>query len=120
MEDGSTVTHWKKLFKHYTHSKEAILDVLAILPTDLFLLLNNRLSIVRLTRVLKAYRVRDFLDYANIRTNFPNVLKISNIAVQCLVLFHWNAALYYMISRWTGINSKILSYYTIGGGGIIQ
>lgn len=106
MEEGSTVTHWKKLLKHYTHSKAFALDILSILPTDLLLLLKPALCVVRFNRILKAYRVRDFLDYANMRTNFPNVLKIMNIAVLCLVLFHWNAALYFMISLSTGINSK--------------
>jgi len=44
----------------------------------------------------------------NVRTNYPNAFRILHIVVVCVVLFHWNAALYFKISLIYGIFSENL------------
>lgn len=74
-----------------------------MLPTDLVLVLDSRYSLVRANRLIKSYRVTDFIERTNIRTNYPNGFRIFNIVVVCMVIFHWNAALYFKISLMRGL-----------------
>ncbi|KAH7729920.1 cyclic-nucleotide gated cation channel [Aphelenchoides avenae] len=103
MEDGLTVRQWRRLAKRYIRSQRFVFDVVAVLPTDLVLVLDSRYSLVRANRLIKSYRVTDFIERTNIRTNYPNGFRIFNIVVVCMVIFHWNAALYFKISLMRGL-----------------
>ncbi|KAI6214154.1 CGMP-gated cation channel alpha-1 [Aphelenchoides besseyi] len=104
MEDGVTVRGWKRLAKRYLRSRRFPLDIACVLPTDILLVLNRSYSLVRINRLLKFYRVLDFVERTNIRTNYPNGFRIFHIVVTCAVIFHLNAALYFKISLIRGIN----------------
>lgn len=80
-------------------------DVLSILPIDILLILNSKLSLIRFNRLFKSYRVWDFIELTNMRTSYPNGFRIFHIVIVCVVLFHWNAALYFKISLFHGIES---------------
>uniref|UniRef100_A0A915M191 Cyclic nucleotide-binding domain-containing protein n=1 Tax=Meloidogyne javanica TaxID=6303 RepID=A0A915M191_MELJA len=79
------------------------MDILALLPFDLILLINRGISLSRFNRLAKCYRVWQFVQMTNVRTNYPNAFRILHIVVVCVVLFHWNAALYFKISLIYGI-----------------
>uniref|UniRef100_A0A915NVQ8 Cyclic nucleotide-binding domain-containing protein n=1 Tax=Meloidogyne floridensis TaxID=298350 RepID=A0A915NVQ8_9BILA len=97
------VTDLKRLAKKYFHSFHFLMDILALLPFDLILLINKGISLSRFNRLAKCYRVWQFVQMTNVRTNYPNAFRILHIVVVCVVLFHWNAALYFKISLIYGI-----------------
>uniref|UniRef100_A0AC35ERH7 Cyclic nucleotide-binding domain-containing protein n=1 Tax=Panagrolaimus sp. PS1159 TaxID=55785 RepID=A0AC35ERH7_9BILA len=105
MEDGLYVTSFKKRALKYLKTYGFAFDIISILPSDLFLLLNRRLSVIRINRLFKLNRVIDFVNKQNIKTNFPNGFRIFHIFVACMTLFHWNCSAYYTISLFTGTNS---------------
>ena len=107
MEDGLYVTSFKKRAQKYMRTYGFALDVLSILPSDLFLFLNQRLSVLRANRLFKLHRVIDFTSKQSIRTNFPNGFRIFHILVACMTLFHWNCSAYFTISLYTGIFCKL-------------
>jgi hypothetical protein len=84
------------------------MDIAAVMPLDIFLILNRNASLVRINRLLKIHRVTDFVERSNIRTNHPNGVRIFNIVLTCAVIFHINAAIYFKISLMRGINCKFL------------
>uniref|UniRef100_A0A915DYX4 Cyclic nucleotide-binding domain-containing protein n=1 Tax=Ditylenchus dipsaci TaxID=166011 RepID=A0A915DYX4_9BILA len=49
MEDGLTIRNWKRLAKKYFKSRNFAMDFLAVLPTDLILLVDHKYSIMRHT-----------------------------------------------------------------------
>ncbi|VDN81500.1 unnamed protein product [Brugia pahangi] len=78
------------------------LDIGSIFPFDLLLIYRGDISLVRLNRLLKSYRFNYFIDRTEIRTNWPNAFKIFVLIMTCVVLFHWNAAAYFLISVTSG------------------
>ncbi|KAL7072839.1 hypothetical protein ACQ4LE_007863 [Meloidogyne hapla] len=103
IDDGMHVTEWKRLAKKYFHSFHFLMDFIALLPFDLILIINRGISLSRVNRLAKCYRVWQFVQMTNVRTNYPNAFRILHIVVVCVVLFHWNAALYFKISLIYGI-----------------
>lgn len=84
------------------------LDAGSIFPFDLLLIYRGDISVVRLNRLLKSYRFNHFIDRTQIRTNWPNAFKIFVLIMTCIVLFHWNAAAYFLISVTSGIDSMFI------------
>ncbi|KAI1732989.1 cyclic nucleotide-binding domain-containing protein [Ditylenchus destructor] len=105
MEDGMIIRNWRRLAKRYFKSRQFAVDALAVIPTDFLLFTDTRYSMLRVNRLLKCYRVWDFVERTNMRTNYPNGFRIFHIVIVCVVLFHWNAALYFKISLLHGIIS---------------
>lgn len=108
MEEGMLITSFKKTCGRYLKSSGFVFDILSIMPIDLFLLLEKEASLVRVNKLFKFHRVLDFIDKQNIRTNFPNGFRIFHIVIICMLLFHWNTALYFTVSLLTGINCESL------------
>ncbi|VDD91275.1 unnamed protein product [Enterobius vermicularis] len=75
-----------------------------LMPTDLLLLLFSNVSLSRLNRLFKFYRLWEFAERAQMRTQWPNSFKIFSLIVLCLILFHWNACAYFYISLITDID----------------
>uniref|UniRef100_A0A7E4V4J5 Ion_trans domain-containing protein n=1 Tax=Panagrellus redivivus TaxID=6233 RepID=A0A7E4V4J5_PANRE len=98
LDDGVRHTHWKKTLKHYTKSFIIYLDLIALLPTDLMLLIYPLWGFCRLNRLLKIHRVSDFLERTEIRTNFPNMFRLFRLICICFVIFHWNGCFYFLVS----------------------
>ncbi|KAK6016525.1 hypothetical protein OSTOST_17992, partial [Ostertagia ostertagi] len=47
---------------------------------------------------IKCYRIGEFNALTEIRTNFPNLFRISKLIFTCFIIFHWNGCLYFFIS----------------------
>ncbi|KAK6733300.1 hypothetical protein RB195_017194 [Necator americanus] len=98
IEDGIRVRDVKEMIMHRIKSKYFYLDILCILPTDLFLYMKPDFSLCRLNRLLKCYRVGDFNALTEIRTLFPNLFRITKLIFTCFIIFHWNGCVYFFIS----------------------
>ena len=52
----------------------------------------------------------EFFQRKETRTNFPNVLRISNLVMYIVIIIHWNACLYYSVSKAIGFGSDAFVY----------
>lgn len=101
----------KKLWLNYRKSFKFRIDVLSIFPTDiLYLALGVGAALLRVNRVLRIYRMREFFDILETRTSFPNLVRIIHLLVYVMLIIHWNACIYYAISRWLGLGSDSWVY----------
>ncbi|RTG87869.1 cyclic nucleotide gated channel alpha 3, partial [Schistosoma bovis] len=97
----------------YIKRRQFIIDIMAILPTDLFYfipVLSHYASWLRFNRLMKIYRSFEFVDRTETRTNRPNLFRISMLTTYILVLIHWNACIYFGFSRVTGLSSDSFVY----------
>lgn len=89
------------------YSRDFILDLLSVLPTDLLFFFSSKLAMVRLNRFLKIHRVFGFMKQTEIRTNFPHLFHISRLITVCFIIFHWNSCLYFLLSIYYDYQSNI-------------
>lgn len=104
------------LRKNYTKTRQFKLDILAILPTDIFYLIPpDGLSrvYVRFNRLFKLGRMWEFFDRTDNGTNYPNVFRICNLILYILIIIHWNACFYFMLSIWIGFGEDEFVYFNI-------
>ncbi|KAL3982717.1 Cyclic nucleotide-binding domain family protein [Acanthocheilonema viteae] len=106
IDDGVAAENLRVQARRYFHSYNFWLDVSSIFPFDFLLIYRSDISLVRLNRLLKSYHFNYFIDRTEIRTNWPNAFKIFVLIMTCVVLFHWNAAAYFLISVTSGIYSE--------------
>ncbi|VDK48023.1 unnamed protein product [Anisakis simplex] len=98
LENGVRITNRTATLRNYRKRLIFLADFIAILPTDLILLIRNDLTIVRVNRLLKVHRIFEFVDLTQIRTTFPSVFRVFKLAITCFILFHWNGCLYFLLS----------------------
>ncbi|CAD5229437.1 unnamed protein product [Bursaphelenchus okinawaensis] len=98
MQDGVLVNSFWKTAQMYFMSRTFLLDLAALLPTDLFLLFMPRFTFIRANRLFKVHRVSDFIMRTQVRTNFPHLFLLFRLIVICYMVFHWNGCLYYLFS----------------------
>lgn len=44
----------------------------------------------------------EFFQRTETRTNYPNLLRISNLVMYIVIIIHWNACLYFSFSKAIG------------------
>ncbi|CAL8076752.1 unnamed protein product [Calicophoron daubneyi] len=113
LDQGLLVRDLKLLRKAYFKRREFIADVLAVAPTDLLYLLpqiTHYGTWVRFNRALKFYRLNEFQDRTETRTNRPNLFRISTLTISILILIHLNACIYFGFSRATGLGANSFVY----------
>ncbi|KAH7954096.1 hypothetical protein HPB49_015561 [Dermacentor silvarum] len=111
----------RKLLKRYIESLHFKLDLISLVPTDIayFFLgvqCNVRVPctvIVRLNRLFRAYRMQEFSDRTEARTNFPYAFRIAKLIFLILVIIHWNACLYFAVSYAIGFGTDNWVYKNI-------
>ncbi|XP_065747119.1 cyclic nucleotide-gated channel alpha-3 [Phocoena phocoena] len=114
LEQGLLVTDANRLWKHYTKTLHFKLDVLSLVPTDLaYLKLGMNYPELRFNRLLKLARLFEFFDRTETRTNYPNVFRIGNLVLYILIIIHWNACLYFAISKFIGFGTDSWVYPNI-------
>lgn len=95
-----------KLRDSYIRTLQFKLDVLSILPTDLaYISTGIHTPQLRFNRLLRFPRMFEFFDRTETRTNYPNIFRIGNLVLYILVIIHWNACIYYAISKSLGFGS---------------
>ncbi|XP_077163875.1 cyclic nucleotide-gated channel alpha-2 isoform X1 [Paroedura picta] len=114
LEQGLLVREPKQLGDKYVSTLQFKLDLLSILPTDFayFATGLNRPE-VRFNRLLHFSRMFEFFDRTETRTGYPNIFRISNLVLYILVIIHWNACIYYAISKSIGFGEDTWVYPNI-------
>ncbi|KAM7131707.1 cyclic nucleotide-gated channel alpha-3 [Ciconia maguari] len=111
LEQGLLVQDEKKLRDHYTKTMQFKLDVLSLLPTDLaYLKLGLNYPELRFNRLLRISRLFEFFDRTETRTNYPNMFRIGNLVLYILIIIHWNACIYFAISKLIGFGTDTWVY----------
>ncbi|KAM6139906.1 cyclic nucleotide-gated channel alpha-3 isoform 2-T2 [Pterocles gutturalis] len=111
LEQGLLVQDEKKLRDHYTKTTQFKLDVLSLLPTDLaYLKLGLNYPELRFNRLLRISRLFEFFDRTETRTNYPNMFRIGNLVLYILIIIHWNACIYFAISKLIGFGTDSWVY----------
>ncbi|CAB3406775.1 unnamed protein product [Caenorhabditis bovis] len=111
MHEGSEVKNTKKMWKNYVESYRIYPDIACLLPLDLILILNPTLSLLRAIRMIKCYRLVDFIAITQKRTAFPHATKIALLSTSCFILFHWNACVYFLFSLFEGLSEDDTSAF---------
>ncbi|XP_050570138.1 cyclic nucleotide-gated cation channel alpha-3 isoform X2 [Cygnus atratus] len=111
LEQGLLVQDEKKLRDHYTKTVQFKLDVVSLLPTDLaYLKLGLNYPELRFNRLLRISRLFEFFDRTETRTNYPNMFRIGNLVLYILIIIHWNACIYFAISKLIGFGTDSWVY----------
>ncbi|XP_046693838.1 cyclic nucleotide-gated channel cone photoreceptor subunit alpha [Silurus meridionalis] len=114
LEQGLLVNNIKKLWDHYKKTPQFKYDLISMLPTDLLMLhfgINS--PALRFNRLFKMPRLFEFFYRTETRTNLPNIFRISNIVLYILIIIHWNACIFYAISKTLGFGSDEWVYPNI-------
>lgn len=114
MEQGLLVKDSKKLINNYRTIPQFKYDMISMIPTDLLMLkvgFNN--PELRFNRLFKMARLFEFFDRTETRTNYPNIFRISNLVLYILVIIHWNACIFFAISKTIGFGTDTWVYPNI-------
>lgn len=98
-----------KIFRYYAAKWQFKLDLLALLPLDWLWMLCT-LSVHAPTpllfiRLLKYYRLHQFTEHCENRSHFSHACRVLFMLHDLLVLIHWNACIYFLLSCWIGLGS---------------
>nr|XP_020640100.1 cyclic nucleotide-gated olfactory channel [Pogona vitticeps] len=114
LEQGLLVKDLKKLHAKYVATLQFKLDILSVLPTDLaYFALGLHHPELRFNRLLRFSRMFEFFDRTETRTSYPNMFRISNLILYILIIIHWNACIYYAISKAIGFGEDTWVYPNI-------
>ncbi|XP_004469815.2 cyclic nucleotide-gated channel alpha-1 [Dasypus novemcinctus] len=111
LEQGLLVKEKLKLIEKYKSHLQFKLDVLSVVPTDLlYFKLGWNYPEIRLNRLLRISRMFEFFQRTETRTNYPNIFRISNLVMYIVIIIHWNACVYYSISKAIGFGNDTWVY----------
>ncbi|PKU32018.1 hypothetical protein llap_17678 [Limosa lapponica baueri] len=111
LEQGLLVKEEQKLREKYKTSFQFKLDFLSIIPTDLlYFKLGLNYPELRINRLLRVARMFEFFQRTETRTNYPNIFRISNLVMYIVIIIHWNACVYYSISKAIGFGADTWVY----------
>lgn len=114
LEQGLLVKDGKKLMDHYRKTPQFKYDMFSMIPTDILMLkvgYNN--PELRFNRLFKMARLFEFFDRTETRTNYPNIFRISNLVLYILIIIHWNACIFFAISKTIGFGTDTWVYPNI-------
>ncbi|KYO41452.1 hypothetical protein Y1Q_0006258 [Alligator mississippiensis] len=111
LEQGLLVRDEKKLRERYTSTVQFKLDMLSLVPTDLaYFKFGLNYPELRFNRLLRFSRLFEFFDRTETRTNYPNIFRIGNLVLYILIIIHWNACIYFAISKMIGFGTDSWVY----------
>ncbi|KAG8447832.1 hypothetical protein GDO86_015078 [Hymenochirus boettgeri] len=110
LEQGLLVRDPKTLSKNYIHTLQFKLDILSVLPTDLCYIAFGIRPELRFNRLLHFPRMFECFDQTETRTSYPNIFRIFNLVLYILLIIHWNACIYYAISKAIGFGTDSWVY----------
>ncbi|XP_015264431.1 PREDICTED: cyclic nucleotide-gated olfactory channel [Gekko japonicus] len=114
LDQGLLVRDPKKLGDKYVATLQFKLDILSVLPTDFaYFATGLNQPEVRFNRLLHFSRMFEFFDRTETRTSYPNIFRISNLVMYILIIIHWNACIYYAISKAIGFGEDTWVYPNI-------
>ncbi|CAK8697530.1 cyclic nucleotide-gated channel alpha-3-like [Clavelina lepadiformis] len=111
LEQGLLVKDPERLKKSYRKSIQFYVDLFSILPTDLgYIFFGPDRTELRFNRVLRFPRMFECFDRVETRTPYPNLFRISILIFYIIITIHWNACIYYAISKAIGFGSDSWVY----------
>lgn len=102
LQHGILERRSKKLAINYITSKGFLLDILAIIPFDLLYFIVGLYPIFRVNRLLKVRRFFLFCDRGEIYSGRPKLFNLLKLILYLLLIIHWVACLYFILSRFEG------------------
>lgn len=111
MEQGTLVKDSKKLRRNYISKSAFKIDCLSIVPLDLFYFAWGLDKVIlRLPRLLRLHRLLELRSTTETHSRFPNFLRLCFLVAMVLLIFHWNACFYFLLSKWIGFGSDTWVY----------
>ena len=113
LQDGILQEDIVKTQNYYFSTWYFKVDALTVVPLDwLYLLLkwSPAPAVLHCFKVLKIYRLRQFFDRTESRSHFPNTCRVMFLVHNLLVIIHWNACIYFLLSQWIGVGSDSWVY----------
>ncbi|CAK5095339.1 unnamed protein product [Meloidogyne enterolobii] len=110
--DGSTGNNRYISIRKYIFCRAFLLDLLAILPTDILLLIWPNFFLLRINRLAKIGRVSEIVKLIEHRIPWPLGFRLLRLATLCYLLFHWNACFYFYLSSLYGFESKLIKEFS--------
>ncbi|XP_068613022.1 cyclic nucleotide-gated channel rod photoreceptor subunit alpha-like [Brachionichthys hirsutus] len=106
LEQGLMVKDKQLLRDRYINSIQFRLDLISMLPTDIFYLyFGLDYPEIRLNKLLRIGRMMEFFKRTETKTNYPNIFRIANLIMYILIIIHWNACFYFSFSKSIGFGS---------------
>uniref|UniRef100_A0A914D369 Cyclic nucleotide-binding domain-containing protein n=1 Tax=Acrobeloides nanus TaxID=290746 RepID=A0A914D369_9BILA len=101
MKGGVTVKEPQEMFKHYVMSGGFKLDLISLLPLDLFYFaFGDVITALRVVRFFKILSFWEFFDLLDSSFSNPYVVRIVKTFSYMIYLIHCNSCIYYMLSAW--------------------
>ncbi|XP_054650644.1 cyclic nucleotide-gated channel cone photoreceptor subunit alpha-like [Dunckerocampus dactyliophorus] len=111
LEQGLLVQDVKILKEKYMKTRQFRLDVISLIPTDVvFFAIGVNNPECRFNRLFRLARLFEFFDRTETRTNYPNIFRIGNLVLYIIIIIHWNACLYFAVSKVLGFGSDTWVY----------
>ncbi|KAJ8335842.1 hypothetical protein SKAU_G00391840 [Synaphobranchus kaupii] len=111
LEQGLLIKDEQKLRDRYVQSFQFRLDVLSMIPTDIFyLFLGVNYPEIRLNKLFRINRMLEFFTHTETRTIYTNIFRISILVMYIVIIIHWNACLYYAFSKAIGFGTDTWVY----------
>lgn len=102
LENGILQKDLRKARQHYLNSIRFYLNCLCILPLDLLYISVGVMSLLRILRLVKIYKLFESIDMAQRHTVHPNVFRALGLVIIALTGLHWNACFYQCAMRSLG------------------
>ena len=84
---------------------------MSIIPLDLFYFEVGINSVaLRFNRLLRLHRLLELRATIETISRFPNFLRLCSLIAMVLLIFHWNACFYFLLSKWIGFGSDTWVY----------
>ncbi|KRY35316.1 Cyclic nucleotide-gated olfactory channel [Trichinella spiralis] len=110
LEQGCVVLDRNRLFRHNASAnggRNLTRCIASVAPADHLLTLvfgqSALVSASRFNRLLRSYRLVEFVDMTETETRFPNLFRAIQLAVIVYLIFHWAACFYYLMSLAYGL-----------------
>ncbi|XP_041115954.1 cyclic nucleotide-gated channel cone photoreceptor subunit alpha-like [Polyodon spathula] len=114
LKQGLLVKDSKALRENYMKTLQFKFDALSLVPTDLISIkIGSNWPELRFNRLFRFARMFEFFDRTETRTNYPNIFRIGNLVLYILIIIHWNACIYFAISKAIGFGTDTWVYPNI-------
>lgn len=101
--------------RHYLRTSKFYMDAASIIPLDIAYIFIAHEPAIRMNRLIKYHRFWHFLDRTESRTSYPNLFRLASLMQFILVIIHWNACIYFIVSRKIGFGKDPWVYPGIKG-----
>ncbi|CAK8691767.1 unnamed protein product [Clavelina lepadiformis] len=103
LEDGLLVVDHGEMAKRYLRSKRFVADVISLIPLDLA---SSQNPLLRFPRFIKVYRAKEFYRKVQWLTPSPTSLRVINLVHALMLILHWFACFYFMVSLSEGFSTQ--------------